>query len=190
MESIIEECRRAADITRRILRFAKPAPPDMAPVDLRAAIEETLVLAGYQVRMDKFRRQVSLPAELPKVKGNQNQLQEVVLNLILNACQAMGPDGGTLELSASATHDWVELRVQDSGPGIPPQRLKRMFEPFFTTKQTGTGLGLFVTQRIIQAHSGSIDITSEEGEGTCFIIRLPVYREPEVVSLSTEIKQF
>ncbi len=179
MESIIEECRRAADITRRILRFAKPAPPDMTAVDLKSTIEETMVLAAYQVRMDRFHREVHIPDELPKVRGNQNQLQEVVLNLILNACQAMGQAGGTLVLAAELMGQEVELRVRDSGPGIAPQRLRKIFEPFFTTKQTGTGLGLFVSQRIIQAHGGSITVTSAEGEGTCFTIRLPIYHPPE-----------
>jgi signal transduction histidine kinase len=183
MESVIEECQRAADITRRILRFAKPAPPDMAPVEIRNTVEETLLLAGYQVRLDKIKRVVELPEGLPKVRGNQNQLQEVVLNLILNACQAMGEPGGTLTLSARALGSQVELIVGDSGPGIAPTRLRKVFEPFFTTKTTGTGLGLFVSQRIIQAHGGTIEVDSEEGRGTWFTIRLPVHQPQEMLGV-------
>ena len=174
MNSIIEECRRAADITRRILRFAKPSPPDMVPLDVRATVDETLALAGYQVRMDKFESVVEFPENLPKVNGNQNQLQEVFLNLILNACQAMGHEGGRLYLSAAASSAHVEVKVRDSGPGIPTNKLRKVFEPFYTTKQAGTGLGLFVTQRIIQAHGGSIEVESQEGKGTCFTIRFPI----------------
>ncbi|MBI3082975.1 MAG: sensor histidine kinase, partial [Candidatus Omnitrophica bacterium] len=177
LRSIIEECQRAADITRRILRFAKPSPADLAPVNLKTTIEETLALGGYQVRMDRFNCTVSVPDDLPKVRGSQNQLQEVLLNLILNACQAMGENGGALTISASAHNSEVILTVKDTGPGIPAKALTKVFDPFYTTKPTGTGLGLFVSQRIIQAHGGTIQLESAEGKGTCFTIRLPVWRE-------------
>jgi len=181
LKSIIEECQRAADITRRILRFAKPAPSDLAPLDLKTTIEETLTLAGYQVRLEKVERIVSVPAELPKVRGNQNQLQEVILNLILNACQAMGEQGGKLMLRAEVAQDaFVTLRVADTGPGIPAGKLVKIFDPFYTTKQTGTGLGLFVSQRIVKAHGGTIEVESREGKGACFTIRLPVWQEADV----------
>ncbi len=178
LKSIIEECKRAADITRRILRFAKPAPRDLAPVDLKATVEETLTLAGYQVRLEKVERVITMPEGLPKVRANHNQIQEVILNLILNACQAMGEQGGRLELRAGAPNGaFVQLQVADTGPGIAPAKLRKLFEPFFTTKTTGTGLGLFVSQRIIKAHGGSIHVESAEGRGTCFTIRLPAWPE-------------
>ncbi len=175
LRSIIEECQRAADITRRILRFAKPAPPDFTAVDLRATIEESLTLAGYQVRMEQVERVVQVAERLPKVRGNQNQLQEVLLNLILNACQAMGQHGGRLALSAAPNGSTVELRVTDTGPGIPAGALRKVFDPFYTTKPTGTGLGLFVSQRIVKLHAGTIEVESTEGKGTCFTIQLPVW---------------
>jgi len=172
--SIIEECQRAADITRRILRFAKPAPSDFSPVDLKATIEESLTLAGYQVRLERVERVVEVPDQLPKVRGNQNQLQEVILNLILNACQAMGEKGGKLILSAGAGNgSQVQFTVADTGPGIPANKLTKIFDPFYTTKTTGTGLGLFVSQRIVKLHGGSIEVESTEGRGTTFTIRLP-----------------
>ncbi len=178
MGSVIDECRRAADITRRILRFAKPsATSDLEPMDLRRTIEESVSMAAYQVRLDTIERTVTLPEQLPKVYGNHNQLQEVVLNLIINACQAMGKNGGKLWLSAKANGVAVEVQVRDSGPGIPEEKLNKVFEPFFTTKHTGTGLGLFVTQRIIKAHNGTIQVESEVGTGTCFTIRLPIAHE-------------
>jgi len=175
-KSVIEECQRAADITRRILRFAKPAPTDMVPLDLRVTVDETLTLAGYQVKMEQVERVVQVPPDLPKVRANQNQLQEVILNLILNACQAMGERGGRLEVRASAVNgSSVQLQVADTGPGIPSSKLRKVFDPFYTTKSTGTGLGLFVSQRIVRAHGGTIDVQSTEGKGTCFTIRLPAW---------------
>ena len=175
--SIIEECKRAADITRRILRFAKPAAADVTSVDLKATIEESLTMAGYQVRMERVERIVNIPDNLPKVRSNHNQLQEALLNLILNACQAMGEKGGKLILSAVPNGSSVTLKVQDTGPGIPANVLRKVFDPFYTTKPTGTGLGLFVTQRIIKSHGGSIELESAQGQGTCFTIHLPVWRE-------------
>ncbi len=175
LASIIEECKRAADITRRILRFAKPAAAELAPVDLKTAVEESLTLAGYQVRLERVERRVDVPDNLPKVRSNQNQLQEVLLNLILNACQAMGEKGGTLLVSARQNDATVVLKVEDNGPGISPGTLRKIFDPFYTTKASGTGLGLFVTQRIIKSHGGTIDVNSMEGAGTCFTIHLPIW---------------
>ena len=177
LNSIVEECKRAADITRRILRFAKPAPPEVTGVDLKATLEESLTLAGYQVRLEHVERSVKVPDGLPKVRSNQNQLQEVILNLILNACQAMGEKGGALTLSARANGQFVVLQVCDTGPGVPSNALRKVFDPFYTTKPTGTGLGLFVSQRIIQSQGGTIELESEQGKGACFTIRLPIWQE-------------
>ena len=176
--SIVEECFRAADITRRILRFAKPGKTELGPVDVRALIEESLQLVSYQVHLGRFERRVDVPADLPKIRGNHNQLQEVILNLILNACQAMGEErGGRIEVVAARLDGEVELRISDTGPGIPRSKLSKIFDPFYTTKHSGTGLGLFVSQRIIHAHNGTIEVRSIEGEGTTFTIRLPIFRE-------------
>ena len=190
LQSIIEECQRAADITQRILRFAKPAPADLAPLDLRSTVEETLTLAGYQVRLEKIERVVSLPTDPPKVRGNQNQLQEVILNLIINACQAMGDTGGRLEVRGSIVQgSVVQLEVIDNGPGIPAAKLSKVFDPFYTTKPTGTGLGLFVSQRIMKAHGGTLEVDSTEGNGACFTIRLPVWQQPQAQAEGVTVNQ-
>ena len=127
--------------------------------------------------LERVERTVQLPEDLPKVRSNQNQLQEVLLNLILNAYQAMGEKGGQLTLSASRNGSQVILKVADTGPGIPATTLRKVFDPFYTTKASGTGLGLFVTQRILQSHGGSIELESTEGQGTCFTIRLPIWTD-------------
>jgi signal transduction histidine kinase len=173
LNSIIEECHRAADITRRILRFAKPSPQEFGEVNLSTTLQETLTLAGYQVHLEKVERKVDVPTDLPAVRGNQNQLQEVFLNLVLNACQAMGAQGGKLELVARQKDQQAEIIFADTGPGIPASKLSKIFDPFFTTKSTGTGLGLFVSQRIIRAHGGTLEVQSVEGQGTTFTICLP-----------------
>ncbi len=184
LKSIIEECQRAADITRRILRFAKPAPSDLAPLEVKTVLDETIMLAGYQVRMEKVERTVNVEPGLPKVRANQNQLQEVILNLILNACQAMGEKGGKLQLLGQALNGGtiVQIQIADNGPGIPLAKLKKVFDPFYTTKATGTGLGLFVSERIIKAHGGTIEVDSTEGKGACFTIRLPAWKESDTAA--------
>ncbi len=182
LHSIIEECHRAADITRRILRFAKPSPQEFGEVNLGTTLQETLTLAGYQVHLEKVERKGEVPPDLPLVRGNQNQLQEVFLNLVLNACQAMGAAGGSLALTVKRVEDQAELTFADTGPGIPASKLLKIFDPFYTTKSTGTGLGLFVSQRIIRAHGGTIEAHSVEGQGTTFIIRLPLLQAGAAVA--------
>jgi len=177
LASIIDECNRAADITRRILRFAKPGKQEFVPVDVRAVIEESLPLVAYRIRLDRVERQVVFPPEAPKVLGNQNQIQEVFLNLILNACQAMGEQGGKLTITGAVKGHELQVQVTDTGPGIPYAKLSKIFDPFYTTKHSGTGLGLFVSQRIVRAHNGSMTVQSVEGKGTTFTVRLPIWRE-------------
>ena len=104
----------------------------------------------------------------------------MLLNLILNACQAMGDKGGKLVLSAKPNGTHVVLKVEDTGPGIPANILRKVFDPFYTTKPTGTGLGLFVTQRIIRSHGGTIELDSVEGKGACFTLHLPVWKEQPI----------
>ena len=177
LQSIIEECHRAAEITRRVMKFARLAPSQFGPVDLRATFTESLILVGYQVRLGTIDQHLSFPNDLPQVRGHQNQLQEVFLNLILHAYRSMGEQGGRLDVVARALPGEVELRFSDTGPAIPKHKLAGLFDPFplrpTTAKLEGSGLGLFVSQRIIRAHGGSIDVRSVEGEGTTFIIRLP-----------------
>jgi len=174
MHSIIEECERVADLTKRILRFAKPHVQEVGPVDVRTTVEESLQLVSYQLRVDRIERRVEIPDNLPKVRGNSTQLQAAFVNLIVSACQAMSEQGGRLSIVAAQKDGQVELVFSDTGPGSAPSTRSGMVDPFSTAASNGTPLGLFVSQRIIQAHNGSIEARSTEGGGTTVVIRLPV----------------
>ena len=113
--------------------------------------------------------------------GNETQLSQMLLNLVLNAFQAMENRKGTVTVYSGLEDDQVELRVSDTGTGIPEEIKKQIFEPFFTTKEAGkgTGLGLAIVQQVVEEHKGSIKVQSQEGMGSEFIVKLPVYRKQE-----------
>jgi signal transduction histidine kinase len=150
------------------------------PTELAKLLDETLILLDRELR--KYRISVEKRIEnVPKVMANGNQIQQVILNLLINARQAM-PDGGrlVLRLSYQPERGFVELLIRDSGCGIPADRLTRIFEPFYTTKsgpdetgKGGTGLGLASCRTIIEAHHGRIRVDSTPGKGTAFTIKLP-----------------
>ncbi|HAM40416.1 MAG: hypothetical protein A3I71_02900 [Omnitrophica WOR_2 bacterium RIFCSPLOWO2_02_FULL_63_16] len=173
LASIIEEAHRASEMAHRVVRFAKPAPEGVPrqPVDLRALLEAALVLASYPVRASRVEPRLEVPSDLPAVEGHATQLQEVFLNLLLQASDALKDGGGAVEVSAGAVDGQVEIRVKHSGPAIAPRKLARLFE-------VDGGLRLFVSRRIIQAHGGTLKAASAVGEGTTFTVRLPARREP------------
>ncbi len=174
LDVIIRETTRVREIVRGLLDFARESPSIQQPLQINEVIANTLRLVRSQKDFRKVTIQERLAENLPLVRGDKNQLQQVVLNLSLNACEAM-EGGGTLTITTAAENGRVILRVADSGHGIKPELLDRIFEPFFTTKPVGkgTGLGLSVTYGIIQRHGGTIEIESAEGAGTTFTITLP-----------------
>ena len=121
----------------------------------------------------KIRVTVGQAAEGVDVRVDGDLLKQAMLNIAVNAMQAM-PDGGELRFESSATADTAEIRISDSGPGIPPQLREKIFTLYFTTKKEGSGIGLAMTFRIVQLHDGTIDFTSEPGKGASFSIRLPI----------------
>lgn len=173
LTTLVGECRRTADLARGVLRFAKPSTAELALVDARRAVEDAVRLAAHQISLKQIQVIREFPEALPLVRGNLHQLQEVALNLILNACQAMR-GRGTLRLAARTAAARLEVEVADTGPGIPAARHHQIFQPFYTTKSTGTGLGLFVAQRIITSYGGEITVRSAVGRGATFTIRLPL----------------
>ena len=181
LTKILDAAERASKITGTILAQARNRGEAFEPTDLRGLIDDTLVLLERE--MNKYRVAVTteLDAETAKVQASGNQIQRVLLNLLINARQAM-PEGGSLliRLRNSDEAGWVELTIQDSGAGIAPETLPNIFEPFFSTKsgpdesgKGGTGLGLAACKDIVDAHNGRIRVQSTVGVGTAFTIRLP-----------------
>jgi two-component system NtrC family sensor kinase len=177
LDLIIRETSRAADIVRGLLDFARERPVLMERLDLNEVVRRTVRLIANQKKFEKITIDELLQEDLPEVQGDMNQLQQVLLNLSLNACAAM-PDGGKLTIRTAVADDRVVLKVTDTGCGIKPEHLDHIFEPFFTTQDVGkgTGLGLSVTHGIIEQHGGQLEVRSREGEGTTFTIYLPALR--------------
>ena len=178
LELIIHETSRAADIVRGLLDFARERAAFKEPLDINLVIQRTLKLIRNQKSFDRITIAEELHSGLPEVNGDMNQLQQVLLNLSLNACEAM-PEGGKITVATSAQNGEVLVKVSDTGCGIRKEHLDQIYEPFFTTKPVGkgTGLGLSVSYGIVQQHGGAIEVESEEGKGTTFTIVLPEYRE-------------
>jgi signal transduction histidine kinase len=160
-------------IVRELLDFARPAPPEVHPVSLSGAVEAAVHLATVQSRMKGVAVEVDVPGDLPPVLGNERHLAQVLLNLLLNAGDAMR-GAGTVRVSARPADGRVELEVRDTGPGIAAEDLPRVFDPFFTTKEPGegSGLGLAICHSIVESLGGSIDARSPPGGGAAFVVRL------------------
>jgi two-component system, NtrC family, sensor kinase len=175
LQTIVNETLRCRKIVKGLLDFSRQTRPLRAMLDLNHVIEDVLALVRNQSSFRNIRVINQLDAALPTVMADADQMRQVALNIILNAAEAM-PQGGELRLSSGvdASHQWAEVRVADTGPGIPDEVRGRVFEPFFTTKKTGTGLGLSVAYGIMERHNGELRIETARGFGTTFIIRLPL----------------
>jgi signal transduction histidine kinase len=174
--------RRVAQITRGLLTFARQSPGERRPVDLNQIVEDTFALLERPLNSRGITMQHSLARQLPEVLGDSNALQQVLVNLLTNARDAVSTGGEVIVLTAvSEDRREVQLIVGDTGPGIPPDVLPRIFEPFFTTKSTGTGLGLSISYGVVRDHHGRIDVHSRPGTGTTFTVTLPARRADERV---------
>ncbi len=169
---LIKEVDRLNKVVQDFLEFARPAPVEQGVVTVNEALREVLTLTAQQTGKSQVQVHFT-PGELPVLPGNQEQLKQAFLNLVLNALQAM-TGGGELTIETLREKGQVLIRFADTGQGIPAENLERIFNPFFTTRQEGTGLGLAITHRIIQGHGGRIEARSRLGEGTTFTIFLPV----------------
>ena len=180
LEAILGESERAAKIVRNLLTFARKRHTTRAMVDLNQVVRETLALRSYEQRVNNVTTIEALAAGLPQAFADPHQIQQVLLNLVINAEQAMIASHGHGTLVVRTWHDLdrdaVVLEVTDDGPGVPEEVQPKIFDPFFTTKEVGkgTGLGLTVAYAIVQEHAGRITISSESGRGASFAVELPV----------------
>jgi PAS domain S-box-containing protein len=182
LEKITRQSFRASEIVNNLLNFSRTSTTEFTAVDVNKIISDTLALLEHQFKTSRVTVQDELCEHLPHINGNPGRLQQVFLNLFMNARDAM-PAGGTLKI-ATANGDGVSVVVSDTGSGIAQEHINRIYDPFFTTKTApregqnrGTGLGLSVTYGIIQEHSGKIRVESHPGEGTTFYLDFPLTRK-------------
>ncbi|HVN09989.1 MAG TPA: ATP-binding protein [Patescibacteria group bacterium] len=169
------EIDRLDRVVKRFLDFTKPVELHLEDTDLAELVREVLALARPQIERAGVKAAVEQPNPLPAVHVDRALLQQALMNLVLNACQAM-PQGGRLDITLRRKADAAEIRIADTGHGIAPEHRRRIFELFFTTRPSGSGLGLATAFRIVQLHNGSIDFESEPGRGTTFILEFPLAR--------------
>jgi signal transduction histidine kinase len=181
LDKIIQQSFRAAEIANGLLNFSRTSTTEFRSTDLNQVIRDTLSLLEHQFKTARVEVDLALAEGLPTIHGNPGKLQQVFLNLLLNAKDAM-PGGGRLRVATMA-NGHVEAIISDSGSGIAPEHLKRIYDPFFTTKTTpkpgerrGTGLGLSVSYGIIQEHAGKIHVESAIDAGTTFHLEFPLLR--------------
>ena len=174
LDKIAKQTFRASEIVNSLLNFSRTSPTDFADVDLNRVIRETASLVEHQFQKAGVTTDLALADYLPTVRGNSGKLQQVFLNLFINARDAM-PEGGLLTVRTRAEAGFAVIEVSDTGQGIPPEYLARIYDPFFTTKgpKKGTGLGLSISYGIVHEHEGIIEVESVPGSGTRFRLEFP-----------------
>ncbi len=183
LKEIVEQTDRAARIMRKVRDFARPGESRMESVDINEPLIRILSLLKDQAHLKNIRINKNLDLSLPRIKADKDQLEQIFLNIILNAVQAM-PNGGELTLrtnlrrqGAKVSAKRVELTIIDTGCGVPKENLGKIFDPFFTTKQKSSGLGLSITHSLVNQHHGTIAVQSQVGKGTTFVITFPLSSE-------------
>ncbi len=181
LEDLRQEVRRIEKVLNDLLTYARPKPPRFGMTDLKETVAHTLQFARQQIGSKNIEFSIQIPSGLPRFRMDGEQLHQVLLNLVLNGIQAMDQEGKiTLQArvlpgsGAPNRHNFVEISVSDTGPGISPEQLEKIFRPFYTTKRGGTGLGLSLCRRIISQHGGTLAAESEINKGSRFIINLPM----------------
>ncbi|HYW48021.1 MAG TPA: cache domain-containing protein [Bryobacteraceae bacterium] len=177
LEEVIRQTVRCRDIVKGLLEFSRQSKANTERVDLNKVLQETLALVAKQALFFNINVVSHLDPELPTVMADRSQFQQVFMNIVMNAVQAMDERGAiTITSRRDAPQNSVEVAIQDTGRGIPPQQIDRIFDPFFTTKESGhgTGLGLSIAYGIVTTHRGTISVVSEVGKGSTFTIRMPI----------------
>lgn len=173
LEDIGRETERCRKLVADLLGFARERSPQVKETDLNALAAEAVDLAGPQARPRKVKVRLTTDERLPRMEADPDQIKQVLLNLILNACQAM-PEGGTATVETRLEGGRAVLSVKDTGPGLAPESMSRLFTPFFTTKEDGTGLGLALSYAIVERHGGELRADNDPQGGARFTVRLPI----------------
>ncbi len=173
MEIISREILRLDRVVKTFLDFTRPVELNISQVPVQELVNELAELAKPQAELAKISLTVHQESEGVEVRIDRDLLKQALLNIVVNAMQAM-PDGGELTIDSSATEDTAEIRIRDTGAGIPPELREKIFRLYYTTKKDGSGIGLAMTFRIVQLHDGTIEFDSEPGKGTTFVVRLPI----------------
>ncbi|MFH1624988.1 MAG: ATP-binding protein [Pseudomonadota bacterium] len=187
LKVIISQAEHITKLIHQLLNFSRYNQPEFKSIDINSLIRDVLKLTDHQISKERIKVATDLQSEIPAIIGDDNQLQQVFINIIVNALHAM-PQGGALTIStrldksrfsSSNGNRFVAISISDTGLGIPAKHIQKIFDPFFTTKDIdkGTGLGLTVSHRIVEDHGGTIDVQSKVNEGTCLTVRLPIQRE-------------
>lgn len=179
--TIERETERIGRLIKSLLDFSRPLKPEIREVDMKEVLEQSLILLSEQLKMGRIAVHKDIAPSLPKVRGDFGQLQQVFMNIIINAAQAM-LKGGELRIRILKDEKWVRAEFKDTGCGIPEENIPKLFDPFFTTKCgkkkcPGLGLGLSIVKKIIDTHYGFIEVKSKEGKGSTFIVKLPITYE-------------
>jgi signal transduction histidine kinase len=173
-ESLHVHIHRFTTLTHRLLAFERPGVLETRPTSLTEVVRRIVPILEAQAQINGVEIVLRMPDDLPLVSADASQMENLFVNLCLNALQAMSERGGTLTLEGTACEEWLGITVEDTGCGIAPEHQQRLFDPFFTTRATGFGLGLFSCKRIVEEHGGQLTVESAPGKGSRFQVLLPV----------------
>ncbi len=178
LDTIVQETKRCREIVKGLLDFSRQVPSQKTSVDFNQIVQRSLDIVDHQLSVNDISVECDLQADLPPVWVDGNKMQQVLLNLLVNAADAVDSKDGRVSISTGTVERgdrrWLQVQVADNGKGIPDEEREKIFEPFFTTKESGTGLGLAVVWGIVTEHDGTISVASEPGRGATFTIRLPI----------------
>lgn len=189
IDQCIDGAKRISAAVRGLLNYARPGPLLLGRIHLGLLVEETIAFIAHQPMFRTIKLENRVQSTLPPISADANQISQVLMNLLMNAAQAT-PPGGTVTVSAEKVNlnEKIELRVSDTGCGIPADILPHVFEPFFTTKRNqGTGLGLSISQAYVRSHQGSIQVESHVNRGTTVRIVLPIRQEGRALAVDEEV---
>lgn len=156
------------------LSYSRPPKLQLDSINIHKVVEDSLRIVEAQAAEQNIKVSLSEEENLPDIAGDAEFLRSVFNNLFINAVQAMGTEGGKLDVKVSAKDEYVQIDIRDTGGGIPAENIEKVFEPYFSTKETGTGLGLAIVKKVVDDHNGTITVQSEKDKGTCFVVKLPI----------------